>query len=214
MNAVYRHPVCAPCRASLFTGEYSTSTGIVINEIRLNPAHYPRGFAHLPGESGSECACIGKRHMRANEPGNHRDPKNSFIPKGPHRLGFAGSFAACNFRHESSGAPAYHHLDAREKIYHDGFEPDCQTYMTFSQLERLRAQDWARPTIPVLGSVPPDCLARVINLEFRLPPNDLPENDPHADDWAKLSQAERAELTDRMRFGCAMVAISTTISEG
>ena len=36
INAVSGHPVCAPYRASLFTGKYTTSTGMVINEIRLN----------------------------------------------------------------------------------------------------------------------------------------------------------------------------------
>ena len=38
-NAISGHPVCAPYRASLFTGKYTTSTGMVINEIRLNPDH-------------------------------------------------------------------------------------------------------------------------------------------------------------------------------
>ena len=30
-------PMCAPYRASLFTGKYSSSTGMVINELRMNP---------------------------------------------------------------------------------------------------------------------------------------------------------------------------------
>ncbi len=215
VNAVSGHPVCAPYRASLFTGKYTTSTGMVINEIRLNPAHHPRCFAHLLGESGYESAYIGKWHMYANELGNHLDPQNSFIPKGPHRLGFDGYFAAYNFHHEYYGAPAYYHLDTPEKIYHEGYEPDCQTDMAISQLARLRAQDrpfalflsLGTPHDPwVPGNVPPDCLARVKDLEFHLPSNYLPENDPHADGWARLSSAERAELTDWMRCYYAMVA--------
>ena len=39
-QAVSGHPVCAPYRASLFTGKYTTSTGMVINEIRMNPNHH------------------------------------------------------------------------------------------------------------------------------------------------------------------------------
>ena len=35
-NAVSGHPVCAAYRASLFTGKYTTSTGMVINELRMN----------------------------------------------------------------------------------------------------------------------------------------------------------------------------------
>ena len=37
-QAVSGHPVCAPLiRATLFTGKYTSSTGMVINEIRINP---------------------------------------------------------------------------------------------------------------------------------------------------------------------------------
>ena len=53
-NAVSGSPVCAPYRASLFTGKYTTSTGMVINEIRLNPNH--RCFAHVLNEAGYENA--------------------------------------------------------------------------------------------------------------------------------------------------------------
>ena len=45
-NAVVSMPVCSAYRASLFTGKYTTSTGMVINEIRLNPDHHPRCLAH------------------------------------------------------------------------------------------------------------------------------------------------------------------------
>src|SRR5512142_2308173 len=38
-NAVSGHPVCAAFRASLFTGKYTTSTGMVINELRMNTNH-------------------------------------------------------------------------------------------------------------------------------------------------------------------------------
>lgn len=38
-QAVSSMPVCAPYRASLMTGKYQSSTGMVINEIRLSPEH-------------------------------------------------------------------------------------------------------------------------------------------------------------------------------
>lgn len=214
-NAVSGHPVCAPYRASLFTGKYTTSTGMVINEIRLNPAHHPRCLAHVLNESGYENAYIGKWHMYANELGNHLDPKNSFIPKGPHRLGFDGYFAAYNFHHEYYGAAAYYHLDTPEKIFHKGYEPDCQTDMAIAQLKRLSAGDKPFSLFLSLGTphdpwtpenVPPEYLERVKDLTFELPPNYLPGNDPHADNWAKLDPAEREALTDWMRCYYAMVA--------
>ena len=44
------------------------------------------------------------------------------------------------------------------------------------------------------------------NTDFSLPPNYKPENDPHADAWAVLDDAERAQLPEWMRGYYAMVA--------
>ena len=74
INAVSGHPVCAPYRASLFTGKYTTSTGMVINEIRLNPNH--RSFADVLDDEGYNTAYIGKWHMYANQLGHHA-PRDS-----------------------------------------------------------------------------------------------------------------------------------------
>lgn len=211
-NAVSGHPVCAPYRASLLTGKYTTSTGMVINEIRLNPDH--RCFAHVLNDFGYENAYIGKWHLYAAEWGNHYDPKNSFIPKGPDRLGFDGYFAAYNFHHEYYGDPAYYHLDTPEKIHHKGYEPDCQTDMAIAQLNRLSRCGKPFSLFLSLGTphdpwvpenVPAECLERVKDLRFSLPPNYLPDNDPHADAWARLSEEERGQLTEWMRCYYAMV---------
>lgn len=113
-QAVSGHPVCAPYRASLFTGKYTTSTGMVINEIRMNTNHHT--FADVLNENGYETAYIGKWHMYANEWGNHYDPKNSYIPEGRDRLGFNDYFAAYNFRHEYAVGTAYYHLNSPEKF--------------------------------------------------------------------------------------------------
>lgn len=212
-NAISGHPVCAPFRASLLTGKYTTSTGMVINEIRLNPNH--RAFAHVLNEEGYQNAYIGKWHLYANELGNHFDPKNSFIPKGPDRLGFDGYFAAYNFHHDYYGDPAYYHLDTPEKIFHKGYEPDCQTDMAIEQLTRLSKGDKPFSLFLSLGTphdpwvpenVPAECLERVKDIPVSLPPNYLPENDPYADNWAKLSEKERGELTQWMRCYYGMVA--------
>jgi arylsulfatase A-like enzyme len=214
-NAVSGHPVCAPYRASLFTGKYTTSTGMVINEIRLNPEHHKHAFAHILNEAGYETSYIGKWHMYAAEWGNHYDPKNSFIPKGPDRLGFDGYFAAYNFHHNYYGAAAYYHLDTPEKIYCDQYEPDTQTDMAIEQLHRLSGQDKPFALFLSLGTphdpwvpenVPGAYLEKLKEVSFELPENYLPENDPHADDWAKLSEQERKELTEWMRVYYAMVA--------
>ncbi|MEG0942575.1 MAG: sulfatase [Angelakisella sp.] len=212
-NAVSGHPVCAPYRASLFTGKYTTSTGMVINEIRLNPNH--RSFAHVLNENGYETSYIGKWHMYAAELGNHLDPKNSYIPKGPDRLGFDGYFAAYNFHHDYYGATAYYHLDSPEKIYCDKYEPDTQTDMAMEQLNNLSKGDKPFALFLSLGTphdpwipqnVPGEYFERFKDVDFPLPPNYLPENDPHADAWAQLSEQERSELSNWMRCYYAMTA--------
>src|SRR5690348_15935214 len=38
-QAISNTPVCAPHRASLLTGKCQSSTGMVINELRLSPEH-------------------------------------------------------------------------------------------------------------------------------------------------------------------------------
>lgn len=212
-QAVSGHPVCAPYRASLLTGKYTTSTGMVINEIRLNPNH--KTFPHVLNEHGYETAYIGKWHMYAAELGNHYDSKNSFIPKGPDRLGFDDYFNAYNFHHEYYGEKAYYHLDTPEKIYCDKYEPDEQTDIAMEQLRRLSSKDkpfamflsYGTPHDPwVPENVPDKYLEKFKDMEFKLPINYLPDNDPYADGWAVLTEEERDELTEWMRVYYAMTA--------
>ncbi len=77
-NAVSNMPVCCAYRASLFTGKYTSSTGMVINELRLSPNHECLG--HVLTRSGYQTGYIGKWHLYANQLGRHTDPKNSYTP--------------------------------------------------------------------------------------------------------------------------------------
>lgn len=58
----------------------------------------------------------------------------------------------------------------------------------------------------VKENVPPQYYEKFKDKQFTLPPNYLPENDPYADAWAKLSEEERTELTEWMRVYYAMAA--------
>jgi arylsulfatase A-like enzyme len=99
-QAVSNTPVCAAHRASLLTGKHSSSTGMVINELRMNPNH--RCFGHVLTDNGYETGYIGKWHLWSNRAGHHQEAESSFIPPDKHhfRLGFDGYWAAYNFNHQ------------------------------------------------------------------------------------------------------------------
>ena len=213
-QAVSGHPVCAPYRATLFTGKYTTSTGMVINEIRMNPNQ--RCIGHVLTEGGYETAYIGKWHLYANELGNHYDPKNSFVPKGPDRLGFDDYFAAYGFHHEYYAPHAYHHEDGPQKIFADKYEPYSQVENAIRHLKRMHDNpDKPFAMFLSLGvphdpwtpdNVLPEVLERFDPNAYDYPPNYLPQDDPHGDLWAHLSEEERKELPSWMRCYDAMVA--------
>jgi arylsulfatase A-like enzyme len=105
-NAVSNMPVCSAYRASLFTGKYTTSTGMVINELRIQTDH--ETFGKVLTRSGYQTAYIGKWHLYANQLGHHYETKNSFVPPGPNRLGFDGYWAAYNFHQSVEGIDLSH----------------------------------------------------------------------------------------------------------
>lgn len=212
-QAVSGHPVCAPYRATLFTGKYTSSTGVVINEIRFNPNQ--RCIGHVLTEGGYETAYIGKWHLYADELGNHFDPKNSFVPKGPDRLGFDDYWAAYGFHHEYFAPHAYYHEDGPQKIYADRYEPYSQVDLAIRHLKRLSANpdkpfamflSLGVPHDPwVPENVPAEMLERFDPANYDYPPNYLPQDDPHGDAWAHMSEEERKALPSWMRCYDAMV---------
>ena len=211
VNAVSSMPVCAAYRASLFTGKYTTSTGMVINELRMNPGH--RCLGHVVTEAGYQTAYVGKWHLWANELGNHLDPKNSFTPRGAHRLGFDGFWASYGFHHNYWDT--YYHTESPEKITIPGYEPDGQTDLAIRWLRESR--DPGTPFCMVLSygtphdpwgrdNIPDEYWDRFQGVNFPYPANYLPHNDPYADAWGCLQQDKRQQLPDWMRGYYAMTA--------
>ncbi len=209
VNCVSGSPMCAPYRASLFTGKYSSSTGMVINELRINP--HQRCFGHVLHDAGYDTYYIGKWHLWANQLGNHDDPQNSFTPRGPYRLGFDGYWASYGFHH--TYWDQYYHEDSPQRITIEGYEPDGQTDLAIAKLEQAAQGDAPFALFLSLGTphdpwtpdnAPAEYLAQFADVEFELPPNYKPHDDPHADAWARLSPAERGELTEWMRVYYAM----------
>jgi len=212
-QAVSNMPVCSAHRASLLTGKYPTTTGMVINELRMRTDHECVG--HVLSHAGYQTGYIGKWHLYANQLGRHEDPKNSFVPPGPNRLGFDGYWAAYNFHHRYYNA--YYHTDSPEKIsYGEGvYEPDAQTDMAIGFLEKAAKADkpfalvlsYGTPHDPWAPSnVPPKYREMFQDVAFPNPPNYKPENDPYADGWGRMNPNQRKSLPSWRRHYYAMTA--------
>ena len=132
-NCVSVTPVCAPHRASLITGKYSSSTGMVINEIRMNPNH--KTIAHVLTENAYQTGFIGEWHLWANIAGHHGQFETAYIPPGPHRMGFDGYWAAYNFNHRNFNG--YYYMDDTVRdTYKKTYEPEAQFDMVMDFMER------------------------------------------------------------------------------
>jgi arylsulfatase A-like enzyme len=129
-NYVVSTPVCAACRATLLTGKYASTTGMVINELRLNPNQDCLG--HVLTAAGYETSYLGKWHLWANELGGHGKIGNAFTPPGPYRLGFDGFWAAYNFNHQNYSERYFRDTPEPHRI--DGYGPDQFTDLAIARL--------------------------------------------------------------------------------
>lgn len=209
-NFVVSMPVCCAYRATLLTGKYVSSTGMVINELRMNTSH--RFLAQCLSEAGYETGYIGKWHLYANQLGHHKDAVNSYTPPGEHRLGFDGEWAAYGFHHENYGT--YYHKDSPEKIFYgeDVFEPDAQTDMSIDYIKRKAKED--KPFFLVLSigtphnpwtkeNIPEKYYDMFKDTAFPVPPNYSDELDPYGDAWSNIDK-DPEKLQDWMRIYYAM----------
>jgi arylsulfatase A-like enzyme len=190
-QAIASTPVCAPYRASLMTGKYQSSTGMIINEIRLSPEH--ECFGHALTKSGYTTAYIGKWHLWANQLGNHNLIKNGFVPPGPYRLGFDDFWEGYNFNHFYYRSP-YFKNDTKPHIRKQ-YEPDEQTDVAINYLKGVAKKaepfalflSWGPPHSPwSQGNVHPEYAELFKDVNLPLGPNYSNVSDPYADAWQKL----------------------------
>jgi arylsulfatase A-like enzyme len=210
-QAVASTPVCAPYRASLMTGKYQSSTGMVINEIRLSPEH--KCFGHVLTEGGYNTGYIGKWHMWANQLGHHELVKNGFTPPGAYRLGFDGMWAAYNFNHYYFHSPYF--LNNAEPHIRQGYEPDGQTDMAIDFVKHAAKKDepfalflsWGPPHYPWSANNVDAKWAQLFRgVDIPLSPSYSTKSDPYADDWQKLPANYDAKVHDWMRTYYAQTA--------
>ncbi|MDP6524052.1 MAG: sulfatase [Kiritimatiellia bacterium] len=186
-NAVSVMPVCAAYRASLVTGKYPSSTGMVINEVNMNPNH--RTIAHVLGESGYDLGYVGKWHLNDQ----HRRP----TPRGPERMGFDGYWAAYGFNHNSYAADYYTDGSDGElkRVNLKGkYGPEEFTTLAIDYLDKASRQDkpfamflsWNPPHDPwSVRNVPKENYERFRDVEFELPENFKLEADPYMDRYPR-----------------------------
>ena len=131
-NYVVNTPASAATRATLWTGKYASSHGVVINALRLNPNHDALG--HLLTAKGYTCDYIGQWHLWANQPGRHEFTENAYCPPGPYRLGFDGYWAAYNLNHNNFKAFYFRDKPLRKEIA--GWAPVLFTEMAIGRVQR------------------------------------------------------------------------------
>ena len=185
-NFVANTPVCSAFRASLLTGKYASTTGVVVNELRLNPNH--DSLAHVFKRAGYATDHLGKWHLWANQAGRHNLVANAHIPPGPYRMGFDSFWAGYNFGHQNFNATYFR--DTPEPIKIKGFS---STHFTDLAIERithhakkgepfLMTVAYSPPHDPwVPGNVPAEWLAKFADVAFPLPETMKDTPDPRMD---------------------------------
>jgi len=220
-NAVSMTPVCSAYRASLMTGKHTTTTGMVINELRLSPEH--ECFGHVLTDAGYRTGYIGKWHLWANQLGRHNDDRNAFIPPGPYRLGFDGYWAAYNFHHQYFNAYYYKDLPKKTDYQRAGidrpYEPDAQTDMAIDFIagtlgDRPKANQpfslflsYGTPHDPWgFNNCPTKWIDHFKNIRFPKAPNHSDKQDPYADGWGTMGRRYLDNLEQYRQGYYAMTA--------
>jgi arylsulfatase A-like enzyme len=115
-NTLANTPVCCPARACMLTGTYTSSTGMVANDLRLKEDKCT--MANSFAKAGYRTAYIGKWHLD----GGPREP--GFVPPGPRRHGFQFWAAnECNHNYFYN----WYFRDENVPIVTDQYEPKFWT---------------------------------------------------------------------------------------
>lgn len=182
-NAVSVTPLCCPYRASLFTGQHTSSTGMVINELRMRTDQ--KCLAQVLNDAGYKSAYIGKWHLWAKEPKPpdnpgkfHSNPENQFVPPGVNRLGFDDYWAAYNFNHRYY--KGFYYKDEFKRIDINDYQPDVMTELAIDYIDKATKRtepfnlfvSYGTPHQPWSWNNVPEKFSKLFrNLDFPLPLN-------------------------------------------
>lgn len=212
-NFVATTPVCSAFRGSLLTGKYASSTGIVVNELRMNPNHDT--YAHVLKQAGYKTDHIGKWHIWTHKAGGHKGAENNYVPPGPYRMGFDDYWAAYNFGHHNFNY-SYWTNSPKEIKPKDEFKSTHFTNLAIKRLkEHAKTDDsfamvvaYSPPHDPFTKSnVPPEFYEKFKDTEFPLPSTWNETPDPYMDrntDQKRWTKHWKIKLPEMMRAYYAM----------
>lgn len=144
-NVISTFPICCPYRASLLTGKFPLSHGVITNGPPL-PEH-ELCIAEVLKTAGYQTGYVGKWHLNGH--GGVGAAEHQFVPPGPKRQGF-DYWAAANIVHNYF--ESYYYRDTDEKIMIEGWEPDTQTDLAIEYMEQYKGD---RPFCLFLSWGPP-----------------------------------------------------------
>lgn len=194
-NFVASTPVCSAFRGSLMTGKYASSTGIVVNELRMNPNHDT--YAHVLKQAGYKTDHIGKWHIWGNIAGKHRGADTNFVPPGPYRMGFDDYWAAYNFGHNNYDFSYWTDSPEETKVVGE-FKPTHFTDLAIARLKEHAASEdpfamvvaYSPPHDPFSKTNCPDAFYEPFaDMEFPLP-----------DTWSETPDPLMDRNTDKIRW--------------
>lgn len=207
-------PVCSAFRSSFLTGKHASTTGVVVNELRLNPNH--DSIAHMFSRGKYACDHIGKWHLWAAEAGGHGNIRNAYTPPGPYRMGFDSYWAGFNFNHNNYNA--WYFRDSPQPHRVEGFGDEKFTDMA---IDRVREHvEKKEPFLMLLAlstphdpwsksNVPAKWYDKFKDVAFPLPETWRDQPDPYMDrnaDPQKWLNIWKPHMEEFQRVYYAMVA--------